>query len=222
MKPVVTRPNISLTQLVEELEGLEKTEHLQYQKEQIIAKIQRKKRKWSDRQHQDFKVLSGGKTVDEFIDWVKSLQPDELPVQLKEYKPMFRYMDENRYRENKQYISKHEDQLIAVKRGYGNAEKPDDYLQSFGEFIRNNMNKIPALMIVCQRPTELTREELKKLLLELDQKGFSEKKLQAAWREAKNEDIAADIIAFIRQQALGDPLISHEERIKNAMKKFTK
>src|SRR5690606_25839664 len=135
MKPVVTRPNISLTQLVEELEGLEKTEHLQYQKEQIIAKIQRKKRKWSDRQHQDFKVLSGGKTVDEFIDWVKALQPDELPVRLKEYKSMFRYMDENRYRENKQYISKHEDELIAVKREYGNAEKPDDYLQSFGKFI---------------------------------------------------------------------------------------
>ncbi|SFA46807.1 type I restriction enzyme, R subunit [Anoxybacillus pushchinoensis] len=220
MKPVVTRPNISLTQLVEELEKMEKQEHLQYQKEQIIAKIQRKKKTWSERQHQDFHVLSGGKTVDEFIDWIKDLQPEQLPVELKEYKSMFRYMDENRYRENKQFISNHEDELIEVKRGYGNAEKPDDYLQSFGEFIRNNMNKIPALMVVCQRPTELTREELKKLLLELDQKGFSEKKLQAAWREAKNEDIAADIIAFIRQQALGDPLISHEERIKNAMKKI--
>ncbi|XCS10207.1 type I restriction-modification system endonuclease [Aeribacillus pallidus] len=220
MKPVVTRPNISLTQLVEELEGLDKEEHIQHQQEQIIAKIQRKKRQWSEKQHQDFKVLSGGKTVDEFIDWVKNLNPAELTGQLKEYKSMFRYMDENRYRENKQYISTHEDELIGVKRGYGNAEKPDDYLQSFGEFIRNNMNKIPALMIVCQRPTELTREELKKLLLELDQKGFSEKKLQAAWREAKNEDIAADIIAFIRQQALGDPLISHEERIKHAMKKI--
>ncbi|MDE8565709.1 type I restriction-modification system endonuclease [Anoxybacillus rupiensis] len=220
MKPVVARPNISLVQLVEELEGFEKTEHLQHQREQMIAKIQRKKRQWLDKQYQDFKVLSGGKTVDEFIDWVKSLSPTELSVQLKEYMSMFRYIDENRDRENKQYISTHEDELIGVKRGYGNAEKPDDYLQSFGEFIRSNMNQIPALTIVCQRPTELTREELKKLLLELDQKGFSEKKLQAAWREAKNEDIAADIIAFIRQQALGDPLISHEERIKNAMKKI--
>ncbi|WP_027410459.1 type I restriction-modification system endonuclease [Anoxybacteroides tepidamans] len=220
MKPVVTSPNISLTQLVEELDKMEKQEHLEQQREQIVAKMQRKKQKWSDKQHQDFKVLSGGQTVEQFIQWVKTLAPDELSAQLKEYKSMFRYIDENRYRENKQYISNHEDQLLGVKRGYGNAEKPDDYLQSFGEFIKSNMNKIPALMIVCQRPTELTREELKKLLLELDQKGFSEKKLQAAWREAKNEDIAADIIAFIRQQALGDPLISHEERIKNAMKKI--
>ncbi|QDY72594.1 type I restriction-modification system endonuclease [Geobacillus thermoleovorans] len=217
MKPVVARPQATLTELFDELEPLEQTAHLEYQKEQIIAKMQRKKRTWSDRQHEDFRVLSGGKTVDEFIDWLKSLPSDELKDGLKEYKSMFRYLDENRYRERKQYISHHEDKLLGVKRGYGNAEKPDDYLEAFGEFIRTNMNKIPALMIVCQRPSELTREELKQLRLELDRRGFSEKKLQAAWREAKNEDIAADIIAFIRQQALGDPLISHEERIRRAM-----
>lgn len=31
-----------------------------------------------------------------------------------------------------------------------------------------------------------------------------------------NQEIAADIIAFIRQQALGSSLISHEERVKQA------
>ena len=36
----------------------------------------------------------------------------------------------------------------------------------------------------------------------------------------KNADITADIISFIRQQALGSALIDHEERIKNAMKKI--
>ncbi|HHY73609.1 MAG TPA: type I restriction-modification system endonuclease [Bacillus bacterium] len=222
MKPVVTRPNISLTQLLDELEGINQEEHLAKQKDEIIGKIQRKKRYWSEKNQQDFKVLSGGKTVDEFVDWLKEIKPSQLPNQLKEYKSMFRYMDENINRENIQLISHHEDQLLSVKRGYGNAEKPDDFLQSFGQFIKDNMNKIPALMVVCQRPTDLTRDELKKLLLELDQKGFSEKNLQAAWRDAKNEDIAADIIAFIRQQALGDPLVSHEERIKIAMQKIYK
>ncbi|WP_047758540.1 helicase-related protein, partial [Geobacillus sp. ZGt-1] len=176
MKPIVARPQATLTELFDELEQLEQTAHLEYQKEQIIAKMQRKKRTWSDRQHEDFRVLSGGKTVDEFIDWLKSLPSDELKDGLKEYKSMFRYLDENRYRERKQYISHHEDKLLGVKRGYGNAEKPDDYLEAFGEFIRTNMNKIPALMIVCQRPSELTREELKQLRLELDRRGFSEKK----------------------------------------------
>lgn len=219
MKPVVTRPKVSLTQLVNELEQLEQEEYLEKQKDEILGKIQRKKRNWSEKNDQDFKVLSGGKTVDEFIEWIKATKSTELPQQLKEYKSMFRYMDENLHRENKQLISHHKDKLIGIKRGYGEAEKPDDYLDTFAQFIQDNMNQIPALMIVCQRPTELTREELKKLLLELDQKGFTEKNLQAAWRDVKNEDIAADIIAFIRQQALGDPLVSHEDRIKNAMKK---
>ncbi|MBH9968636.1 type I restriction-modification system endonuclease [[Bacillus] enclensis] len=219
MKPVVSNPKVSLTQLVDELEKLDKEEYLAKHQEQILAKIQRKKRNWSEKNHQDFKVLSGGKSVEEFTDWVKDLNPSELPKELKEFKSMFRYIDENLQRENKQFISTHEDKFLGVKRGYGNAEKPDDYLESFSQFIKDNMNTIPALMVVCQRPTELTREDLKKLLLELDQKGFTEKNLQAAWRDAKNEDIAADVIAFIRQLALGDPLVSHEERIKNAMKK---
>jgi type I restriction enzyme, R subunit len=220
MKPVVTRPTITLTQLVDELDTIEREDYLHEQQEQILAKIQRKKRHWTAKQEQNFKVLSGGKSVDQFIDWIKQLKPADLPNELKEYKSMFRYLDENLDRENKQYISNHADTLLSVTRGYGNADKPEDYLESFGKFIKENLNKIPALMIVCQRPSDLTREELKKLMLELDQQGFTEKNLQAAWRDAKNEDIAADIIAFIRQQALGDPLISHEERIKNAMKKI--
>lgn len=35
-----------------------------------------------------------------------------------------------------------------------------------------------------------------------------------------NQDIAASIIGFIRQAALGDALISHEERVDRAMKKI--
>ncbi len=79
------------------------------------------------------------------------------------------------------------------------------------------MNKIPALTVVCQRPRELTRQALKELKLALDQAGFTEKNLQVAWKDWKNEDIAADIISFIRRQALGDPLVSHMERIQTAM-----
>lgn len=222
MKPVVVRPSISLTQLVDEFEGIEKEEYMKAQQEQILAKLQRKKRHLSDKQQQDFKVMSGGKSVEEFIAWMKQEKPEELQKQLKEHKAMFRYLDENLHRENKQLISNHQDELLDVTRGYGKADKPDDYLDSFGQYIRDNMNKIPALMIVCQSPGDLTREELKRLMLDLDQEGFTEKNLQAAWRDVKNEDIAADIIAFIRQQALGDPLISHEERIRNAMKEIYK
>ena len=39
----------------------------------------------------------------------------------------------------------------------------------------------------------------------LDLKGYSEANLRRAWKDAKNEDIAASIIGFVRQAALGDP-----------------
>jgi len=63
---------------------------------------------------------------------------------------------------------------------------------------------------------------LKSLKLELDRNKFTELKLNSAWKELKNEDMTADIITFIRQQAIGSPLISHEERIKNAVNKLKK
>ena len=119
----------------------------------------------------------------------------------------------------KQLISHHEDELASHTRGYGKGEKPEDYLNEFKSFILGNMNKIPALAIICQRPRELTRQDLRKLKLALDEHGYSEPKLRTAWRESTNEDIAADIISFIRRQALGDPLVSHEERIRVAMQK---
>ena len=46
--------------------------------------------------------------------------------------------------------------------------------------------------------------------------------LNSAWKELTNEDITADIISLIRQQAIGSPRISHEERIKNAVSRLKK
>ena len=81
------------------------------------------------------------------------------------------------------------------------------------------MNEIEALTIICKKPKELTRAVLKSLKLELDRHSFTEKMLNTAWKQMTNEDITADIISFIRQQVLGDALISHEERIKKAISK---
>ena len=64
------------------------------------------------------------------------------------------------------------------------------------------------------------RESLKGLKLELDRHDFTEKQLNTAWNEMTNQDIVADIIAFIRQQALGSALISHETRVRNAVAKL--
>ena len=49
-------------------------------------------------------------------------------------------------------ISHHDDEIVGVTRGYGEAEKPGDFLDSFAAFVRDNVNKIAALKLVVQRP----------------------------------------------------------------------
>jgi type I restriction enzyme R subunit len=114
-------------------------------------------------------------------------------------------------------VSEHEDEYLTTERGYGKADKPEDFLENFSKFIKENQNKITALNIVCTRPSDLDRNSLKELMLILDQQGFNTRSLKAAWKATKNEDIAADIISYIRTLAIGSSLISHEDRIKRAV-----
>jgi type I restriction enzyme R subunit len=65
---------------------------------------------------------------------------------------------------------------------------------------------------VAQRPPDLTRAQLRELRLELDKLGYSEANLRRARQDAKNEEITAPIIGFVRQAAIGDALIPFEER----------
>ena len=117
-------------------------------------------------------------------------------------------------------ISHHADEVVAVTRGYGEADKPEDFLDGFSAFVRDNINTIAALKLVVQRPRDLTRADLKELRMALDLKGYSEANLRRAWADAKNEDIAASIIGFVRQAALGDPLMPYGERVKAAMQRI--
>jgi type I restriction enzyme R subunit len=119
-----------------------------------------------------------------------------------------------------QVISTHDDELVSVESGYGKARKPEDYLDAFRQFIADNSNKIAALKIAVTRPMELTREHLKQLKLALAEHEFNEAAVRTAWREAKNEDIAASIIGYVRQMALGSPLIPFEARVDRALKKI--
>ena len=61
-----------------------------------------------------------------------------------------------------------------MTRGYGKAKKPEDYLQEFSAFIKSHSNTIPALVTVLTRPRELTRKQLRELVMELDKAGFTE------------------------------------------------
>jgi type I restriction enzyme R subunit len=118
-------------------------------------------------------------------------------------------------------ISHHADEVVAVTRGYGKATKPEDFLDSFTTYVRDNLNTIAALKLVVRRPRDLTRADLRDLRTALDLKGYSEVNLRRAWADARNVDIAASIIGFVRQAALGDPLVPYGDRVKAAMKRLS-
>jgi type I restriction enzyme R subunit len=115
---------------------------------------------------------------------------------------------------NPVFISHHEEKLLEVGNHFG---KADDYLESFSRFITEHANDIPALITVLQKPRELTRKELKALAVALDANGFNEKNLDAAWQTKANHEIAAGILGYIRQAALGDALIPFAERVDKAV-----
>ena len=117
-------------------------------------------------------------------------------------------------------IAPHADAVIAVEHGYGEGNaRPEDYLAAFQKFVEQNQNQIAALAVVCSRPRDLARAQLRELKLKLDAAGYTEAKLRTAYRDWKNQDIAATIIGFIRQRALGSPLVGYGERVDRAVAK---
>lgn len=223
MKPVVANPATSFDDLISGLETLPDERQTEYQIDMIIAKLQRKKRNMSSTAMEHFVDLSGGLSPTQFIEQLKEMPTDLAKEHILKHKKLFEMLNEGTTDPRKAIIiSDKEDELVSHDRGYGEGKKPEDYLAEFHAFVMDNMNKIAALNVVCTRPKELTRESLKALKLELDRHRFTEQQLNTAIKELKNEDIAADIISIIRQQAIGSMLLSHEERIKRAVDKLKK
>lgn len=112
------------------------------------------------------------------------------------------------------------DELRERSQSWGLYAKPEDYLDSFSHFVREQINQSAAIATVVNRPKDLTREQLKEVRLLLDGAGYSEASLKAAWRNHSNQDIAAGVIAYIRQAALGEALLPFDQRVAQAMQKI--
>ncbi|WJE30607.1 type I restriction-modification system endonuclease [Bacillus altitudinis] len=216
MKPVVKKQHVSIGDLQEAYIQSETKDEAKHFLDQLVAKVQRKKQKLDEAAKKEFEQLSKGVSVDEFAHDIQ----DYTQKQVETHSVLFEYIEKYRTEKELQVISKHEDQVTAVNRGYGEGNtRPVDYLDGFVQYIRDNMNEIPALQIICQRPKDLTKNDLREIIVLLSTEGYKENDLRNAWKQAKNEEIAADIISFIRQAALGEALVDQEIRVKNAMKK---
>lgn len=223
MKPVVINPTTTFTQLLDGLEEVEDKEVISAQINQIIAKLQRKKRRMDSKTMEQFISMTNGMDPTQFIVDIEKRNPEDAKKRLLAFRNMFEYIQETKANGDRTVvISSEEDELTSHTRGYGNSEKPEDYLDAFSGYVKTHMNEIAALSIICTRPKDLTRDALKALRLTLDREGFTTQQLNTAISELTNEEIAADIISLIRRYAIGSSLISHEARIRRAVDKLKK
>ena len=95
--------------------------------------------------------------------------------------------------------------------------KPEDYIKTFEKFVRQNRDKIDAIRILLEKPREFRTSVLKELRKTLASQPeiFTEDRLKRSYR-----DQLADIIAFVRHAASGQPLISPRERVEKAFQKL--
>jgi type I restriction enzyme R subunit len=221
MKPVVVNPKLTLTQLLEQFCQVTDPAHRSQLRDEILVKLQRTLAKLTPEAEGAYRNAAGEpvrttvnrlrhEPLDAMANWIKG----KLGIG-----PILDWKPEGR-KSIPLPISEHSDQVVGFTTGYGATNKPEDYLSSFEKFIRENVNKVAALQAVVQRPRDLTRDALKTLRMELDQQGFSEQALRTAWKQAKNQDIAATIVGFIRQAALGDPLLPWPHRVKMAINRI--
>ena len=217
MKPVVNNPNITFKKLEEEIKTLKNDEAIGAAKDQFIVKFRRKRRHMDDQHVRDFEAKTGMKperfiahltalSVKGVADWfIKNPGLGELLDLKGDSGPTY------------VVVSDHKDQIREIQRGYGKSLKPADYIKGFTKFIKDNTNKIAALKLVVQRPSALTRMQLRQLQLNLEENGYREQDLKIAYKAATNADMAANIIGFIRQAALGDPLKPYDQRVDAAV-----
>lgn len=216
MKPVVSNPNQSIEETLEKALDSEDPEEFGFFKAELIAKLQRKKQRISEENEKEIAVLNKVSNLDDWIRSIKNMTRAELEAETEKIQRVASF----RSVKYPTIIAHQADILHDVSRGYGEGNvKPADYLNKFNQFIRENINLIPALEIVVKRPKDLTYQDLRDVQLRLKERKFDEKALQEAWRQERKEFIAADIISFIRQAALGTELIDHDTRIKKAMRK---
>lgn len=222
MKPVVTKVDIKFTELEAELTRAETPDLQELARQQFIAKLQVKKNHLSDQQKSQFETIVGQPAAD-FAKALKTMPLEEVAQWFTQHPGLGELLD-TRVKGGGQVrpvvLAEREDEITGTSTGYGEGQKPEDYLRAFNDFINANSNRLVALQTVVQRPWALSRDDLKALAVELERNRFREQDLQTAWHETKNEEIAARIIGFIRQAALGEALIPWEQRVDQALNKI--
>jgi type I restriction enzyme R subunit len=152
----------------------------------------------------------------------------ELPKKLKEdfsvtmkilRDPGFQKLLVNYPRAKRQFFVGYEiqDEVSSEKLILG--EKPEDYLNSFMRFVKENSEDILAIKILLEKPKDWNTTALNELRERLTINKFPEKYLQEAHKLVYNKSLA-DIISMVKHAAKKEePIYTAEERVAIAFEK---
>lgn len=189
-------------------------------KDRILARLQRKNNNLTSEQKYEVSERLNGKNLKAYIKELKSYTEEAFIERCRKDEDFLLWVDNLKGKKRGHYYSDKEDTLLETTRGYGDTEKPEDYLDAFAKFVNENKDTIEAIRIACTKPSDMTRAQLRDLKLALDKENFTESSLNQAISSVKNEQIVADIIAHIRRAVLHTPILNHEEKVKIAFKKL--
>ena len=243
MQPLVKDPNVPLQQLLDELARPESqqlpgsranTSHAQDVLDQISQRLLRVLRRAQHRAERHPALRARLAELEALWQVLWQAPPLQWPVLLRQMGPLqaaqalarmpqlpAQLADLQQRLVYQPLLSPHPDQLMERVQSWGSHTQPEDYLDDFSRFVREHINRNAALAVVVNAPKDLTREQLKEVRLLLDAHGYSEANLKSAWRNRSQLDIAASIIGFIRQAAVGEALLPFEQRVAAALQRIT-
>jgi type I restriction enzyme R subunit len=101
-----------------------------------------------------------------------------------------------------------------IRTADGRSVRPEDYLEAFGRYVRENPEHVEAIRILLERPAGWRTESLAELRARLraQPEGFTEERLRQAYQFQ-----LADLISMVKHAARGEPLRSAEERVDRAL-----
>ncbi len=109
---------------------------------------------------------------------------------------------------------------VSSRKLFGKWEKPEDYLEAFGRFIRDNVNQLEAIRILLKRPQDWKPDVLTELKRVLRANDFDEKRLRNAHEKVYRKSLA-DVISMIKHAANEqEPLLTASERVTKALEEM--
>jgi type I restriction enzyme R subunit len=110
-----------------------------------------------------------------------------------------------------------------IKGAIGKEYRPEDYLQLFVNFVRENEHQLEAISIILGHPEKWGTQALSDLVEALKKapEHFTAENLQRAFQVAHHKALA-DLISMIKRAALDtSPLLTAEERVDAAIERAT-